>query len=219
MLGHRGVRVGVTSPEIYQMQINAIIDAKSEVDANVSIMVPQVITLQELLWVKKYIKDPAVKFGVMMETVRACMCAGKLAQEADFFSFGTNDLTQAVLSFSREDVEKKFLTTYLEFGILQHNPFKIQDIKGVGILQHNPFKIQDIKGVGRLIETAISWASQEKEALEIGVCGEHAGEPESIRFFHQIGIDYLSCSPFKMPVARLVAAQAALEQKTSRANY
>lgn len=203
MLGHRGVRVGVTSPEIYQMQINAIIDAKSEVDANVSIMVPQVITLQELLWVKKYIKDPAVKFGVMMETVRVCMCAGKLAQEADFFSFGTNDLTQAVLSFSREDVEKKFLTTYLEFGILQHNPFKIQDIKGVG----------------RLIETAISWVRQEKEALEIGVCGEHAGEPESIRFFHQIGIDYLSCSPFKMPVARLVAAQAALEQKTSRANY
>jgi len=203
MLGHRGVRVGVTSPEIYQMQINAIIDAKSEVDANVSIMVPQVITLQELFWVKKYIKDPAVKFGVMMETVRACMCAGKLAQEADFFSFGTNDLTQAVLSFSREDVEKKFLTTYLEFGILQHNPFKIQDIKGVG----------------RLIETAISWARQEKEALEIGVCGEHAGEPESIRFFHQIGIDYLSCSPFKMPVARLVAVQAALEQKTSRANY
>jgi len=138
-----------------------------------------------------------------METVRVCMCAGKLAQEADLFSFGTNDLTQAVLSFSREDVEKKFLTTYLEFGILQHNPFKIQDIKGVG----------------RLIETAISWARQEKEALEIGVCGEHAGEPESIRFFHQIGIDYLSCSPFKMPVARLVAAQAALEQKTSRANY
>jgi len=197
MLGHRGVRVGITFPEIYQMQINAIIDAKSEVAADVSIMVPQVITVEEFLWVKKYMKDPAVKFGVMMETVRACMRAGKLAHEADFFSFGTNDLTQAVLSFSREDVERKFLTTYLELGILQHNPFRILDVKGVG----------------RLMETAISWARQAKEALEIGVCGEHAGEPESIRFFHQIGIDYLSCSPFRMPITKLVAAQAALEQK------
>ncbi|MCL0092030.1 pyruvate, phosphate dikinase [Dehalococcoidales bacterium] len=199
MLGHRGVRVGITFPEIYQMQINAIIEAKAEVDANVLIMLPQVITVQELLWVRKYLKGSAVKLGVMMETVRACMRAGKLAQEADFFSFGTNDLTQAVLSFSREDVEKKFLSTYLELGILQHNPFKTLDIKGVG----------------RLMETAIWWARREKEGLEIGVCGEHAGDPESIRFFHQIGIDYLSCSPFRIPVAKLVAAQAALEQKAS----
>ncbi|MCL0094926.1 pyruvate, phosphate dikinase, partial [Dehalococcoidales bacterium] len=199
MLGHRGVRVGITFPEIYQMQINAIIEAKAEVDANVLIMLPQIITVQELLWVRKYLKGSAVKLGVMMETVRACMRAGKLAQEADFFSFGTNDLTQAVLSFSREDVEKKFLSTYLELGILQHNPFKTLDIKGVG----------------RLMETAIWWARREKEGLEIGVCGEHAGDPESIRFFHQIGIDYLSCSPFRIPVVKLVAAQAALEQKAS----
>lgn len=197
MLGHRGVRLGITSPEIYQMQINAIIEARSEVAANVSIMVPQVITLQELLWVKRYIKDPELKIGVMMETVRACMRAGKLAQEADFFSFGTNDLTQAVLSFSREDAEKKFLTIYLKLGILQDNPFEIVDIKGVG----------------RLMETAISWARLEKAALEIGVCGEHAGEPRSIRFFHQIGINYISCSPFRIPVAKLVAAQVAIEQK------
>lgn len=197
MLGHRGVRLGITSPEIYQMQINAIIEARSEVAANVSIMVPQVITLQELLWVKRYIKDPELKIGVMMETVRACMRAGKLAREADFFSFGTNDLTQAVLSFSREDAEKKFLTIYLELGILQDNPFEIVDIKGVG----------------RLMETAISWARLEKAALEIGVCGEHAGEPRSIRFFHQIGINYISCSPFRIPVAKLVAAQVAIEQK------
>jgi pyruvate,orthophosphate dikinase len=200
MLGHRGVRLGITFPEIYQMQINAIIDAKSEVAANVSIMVPQVVTVQELLWVKKYLKDTTVRLGVMMETVRACMRAGKLAWEANFFSFGTNDLTQAVLSFSREDVEKKFLTTYLELGILQHNPFQSLDIKGVG----------------RLMETAIFWARRNKESLEIGVCGEHAGDPESIKFFHQIGIDYLSCSPFRIPVAKLVAAQAALEQKPSR---
>ena len=200
MLGHRGVRVGVTSPEIYQMQINAILDAKSEVDANVEIMVPQVIAVEELLWVKKYKKDPAVKLGIMMETVRSCMRADELAGEADFFSFGTNDLTQATLSFSREDVERKFLNTYLELGILPHNPFQILDIKGVG----------------RLMETAVSWARREKEALEIGVCGEHAGDPESIRFFHQIGIDYVSCSPFRIPVAKLAAAQAALEQKQAR---
>ncbi len=199
MLGHRGVRVGITSPEIYQMQIDAILDAKSEVGANVSIMVPQVIAPEELLWVKKYQKDPAVKLGIMMETVRACMCADELAREADFFSFGTNDLTQAALSFSREDVEKKFLNTYLELGILQNNPFKILDTTGVG----------------KLMEIAVSSARQEKEGLEIGICGEHAGDPESIRFFHQIGIDYLSCSPFRIPVAKLVAAQAALEQKTS----
>ncbi len=197
MLGHRGVRVGVTFPEIYQMQIDAISEAKSEVAANVSIMVPQVITVQELLWVKKYIKDPVVKLGIMMETVRACMRAGKLAQVADFFSFGTNDLTQAVFSFSREDVERKFLTTYLELGILQNNPFEILDVEGVG----------------RLMETAVSWARREKKSMEIGVCGEHGGEPESIKFFHQIGIDYVSCSPFRIPVTKLVAAQAALKQK------
>ena len=203
MLGHRGVRVGITSPEIYQMQINAILDAKSEVAANVEIMVPQVIAVEELRWVKKYVKDHTVKLGIMMETVRSCMRADELAREADFFSFGTNDLTQATLSFSREDVERKFLNTYLELGILPHNPFQILDIKGVG----------------RLMETAVSWARREKEALEIGVCGEHAGDPESIRFFHQIGIDYVSCSPFRIPVAKLVAAQAALEQKTSQAKH
>jgi len=200
MLGHRGVRVGITYPEIYQMQINAINDAKSEVAAKVSIMVPQVITAQEFLFVKKYVKDPTMKLGVMIETVRACLRAGKLAHEVDFFSFGTNDLTQAVFSFSREDVERKFLTTYLELGILQHNPFEILDIKGVG----------------RLMETTIWWARQAKKALEIGVCGEHGGEPESIKFFHQVGIDYVSCSPFRIPIAKLVAAQAALEQKTSQ---
>lgn len=203
MLGHRGVRVGVTSPEIYQMQIDAIMDAKAEVDANVSIMVPQVIAVEELLWVKKYVKDPAVKLGIMVETVRACMCAGELAQKADFFSFGTNDLTQAALSFSREDVEKKFLNTYLDHGILPHNPFQTLDIEGVG----------------KLMDTAISGARQEKKALEIGICGEHAGDPESIRFFHQIGIDYVSCSPFRVPVAKLVAAQATLEQKNKRAKH
>jgi len=200
MLGHRGVRLAITSPEIYQMQIDAISEARDEVEADVSIMVPQVITLQELLWVKRMVKDKAIKVGIMMETVRACMRAGRLAQVADFFSFGTNDLTQAVYSFSREDVEKKFLSTYLE----------------AGILRDNPFQILDEKGVGRLMETAISWARKETKGFEIGVCGEHAGEPRSIRLFHNIGVDYVSCSPFRIPIARLAAAQAAIEEKARR---
>jgi pyruvate,orthophosphate dikinase len=193
MLGHRGVRLAITFPEIYQMQIDAITEALAEVEANVSIMVPQVITLQELLWVKRMVKDARLKVGVMMETVRACMRAGKLAEVADFFSFGTNDLTQAIYSFSREDAEKKFLSTYLD----------------AGILQDNPFLVLDVKGVGRLMETAISWARKEKRSLEIGVCGEHAGEPRSIMFFHGVGIDSVSCSPFRIPIAKLAAAQAA----------
>jgi pyruvate,orthophosphate dikinase len=196
MLGHRGVRLAITFPEVYRMQLEAVQEAMKQEPADVSVMVPQVITLQELLWVKRLLPSPPVKLGVMMETVRACMRAHKLAQEADFFSFGTNDLTQAIFSFSREDAEKKFLTTYLE----------------AGILQDNPFEVIDVKGAGKLMETAISWARHEKPWLSIGVCGEHGGEPRSIRFFHQIGVDYVSCSPFKLPVARLVAAQAALEQ-------
>jgi pyruvate,orthophosphate dikinase len=194
MLGHRGVRVAVTYPEVYQMQIDAIADACAEVKCDVSIMVPQVVTLQELLWVKRMVKDRGVKLGVMMETVRACMRAGRLAQVADFFSFGTNDLTQAVYSFSREDVEKKFLSIYLD----------------AGILQDNPFLILDVKGVGRLMETAITWARREKRELDIGVCGEHGGEPRSIMFFHTAGVDSVSCSPFRIPIAKLAAAQAAI---------
>jgi len=197
MLGHRGVRLGVTNPEIYQMQINAVLEARAEVEADVSIMIPQVITLQELLWVKGYVKDPSLKVGIMMETVRACMRAGKLAEVAAFFSFGTNDLTQAIFSFSREDAEKKFLSTYLQ----------------IGILQDNPFEVVDVKGVGRLMETAVHWGRIAKKDLEVGVCGEHGGEPRSIRFFHSIGIDYISCSAFRIPVAKLVAAQAAIEER------
>jgi len=199
MLGHRGVRLAVTSPEIYQMQIDAISQAMEEVEADVSIMIPQVSTVLEVAWVKRMVKDERIKVGTMMETVRACMRAGRLAQKADFFSFGTNDLTQAVCSFSREDVERKFLSTYLD----------------IGILRHNPFRILDIKGVGRLMETAISWARKEKKDIEIGVCGEHAGEPLSIKFFHTAGIDYVSCSPFRIPIAKLVAAQAAIEENRS----
>jgi pyruvate,orthophosphate dikinase len=205
MIGHRGVRLGVTNPEIYQMQVEAISEAKAEVEqempVNVSVMVPQVITVQELLWVKKHVKGSGLRFGVMMETVRACMRAGKLIHVADFFSFGTNDLTQAVYSFSREDAEKKFLATYLRLGILQDNPFEVIDVKGVG----------------RLMETAIFWARRNKRDLEIGVCGEHGGEARSVGYFHTIGVNYVSCSAFRIPVARLVAAQAAIEEKLEKA--
>ena len=194
MLGHRGVRLAVTTPRVYAMQVEAIAEAQAETGARVSIMVPQVITLQELLWVKKHIEGKGFRIGIMMETVRACMRAAPLAEEAGFFSFGTNDLTQAVYSFSREDAEKKFLTTYLDNSLLDDNPFEIIDVKGVG----------------RLMETAINWAREEKPSLEIGVCGEHAGEPRSIRFFHDAGVSYVSCSPYRIPIAKLTAAQGAI---------
>ncbi|MBI4186030.1 MAG: pyruvate, phosphate dikinase [Chloroflexi bacterium] len=197
MLGHRGVRLAVTHPEIYKMQIEAIETARSQVPADVSIMIPQVITAQEAHSVKSLLKGSHMRVGVMMETVRACMRAGRMAREVDFLSFGTNDLTQAVFSFSREDAEKKFLTTYLQLGILQDNPFEVLDVKGVG----------------RLMETAIFWARRAKSNIEIGICGEHGGEPGSIRYLHTIGVDYVSCSPFRIPVAKLVAAQAAIHGK------
>lgn len=200
MLGHRGVRLALTTPEIYVMQIEAIQKAMAEVPARVSVMVPQVITSQEAINVKNMLKGSKLKFGVMMETVRACMRAGRLAAEVDFLSFGTNDLTQAVYSFSREDAEKKFLPTYLRLGILRDNPFEVLDIKGVG----------------RLMETAIFWARRVKKDIEIGVCGEQAGEPRSIRYLHDTGVDYVSCSPFRISIAKLVAAQAALEDRKSK---
>jgi pyruvate,orthophosphate dikinase len=197
MLGHRGVRLAITTPELYMMQIKAINQALAEVPAKVSVMVPQVITVQEAMTVQELLKGLDLRFGVMMETVRACMRAGHLAEKVDFFSFGTNDLTQAVCSFSREDAEKKFLSTYLQKKILQDNPFAVLDVKGVG----------------RLMETAIFWARRSKGDIEIGVCGEQAGDPRSIRYLNNIGVDYVSCSPFRIPIAKLVAAQAAIQTR------
>jgi len=138
------------------------------------------------------------KFGSMLEVVRACMRAEKLAEEAEFFSFGTNDLTQAVFSFSREDAENKFLPMYN-----QHK-----------ILQDNPFEVLDVEGVGKIMKLAVDWGRTTRPGMKIGICGEHGGHPASIRFCHEVGLTYVSCSGPRVPVARLAAAQAAILAKS-----
>ncbi|MGQ9508407.1 MAG: pyruvate, phosphate dikinase [Thermodesulfobacteriota bacterium] len=217
MLGHRGVRLGITYPEIYRMQIQAILEATAElikegVEVQPEIMVPQVCTAQELKWVyqltkkvqreveKRFGVKVQYKFGTMIEVVRACMRAGRLAEVADFFSFGTNDLTQATFSFSREDAENKFLPLY--------NQWKI--------LQDNPFEVLDVKGVGRLMMITIEWGRRTKPDLKIGICGEHGGHPESIEFCHSIGLTYVSCSVPRLPIARLAAAHAKLKEQEKK---
>jgi pyruvate,orthophosphate dikinase len=211
MLGHRGVRMGLSFPEIYSMQIRAVLEAAAEcqkegVDVYPEIMVPQVCTAQELKRVKTWVEEIRsdvesvygvrlnFKFGSMLEVVRACMRAGKLAEEAEFFSFGTNDLTQATFSFSREDAENKFLPMYNQSQILQDNPFEVLDVKGVG----------------RLMELAVTWGRRTRKDMKVGICGEHGGHPASIRFCHAIGLSYVSCSAPRVPIARLAAAHAAL---------
>jgi len=140
--------------------------------------------------------DVPLKFGTMIEVVRACMRAGRLAELAEFFSFGTNDLTQATFSFSREDAENKFLPLYNERGILQHNPFEVLDIKGVG----------------RLMMITVEWARKTRPDMKIGICGEHGGHPDAIRFCNHIRLSYVSCSPPRVPIARLAAAHAKLQE-------
>jgi pyruvate,orthophosphate dikinase len=211
MLGHRGVRLGITYPEIYTMQIRAVLEAAAEcvregVEVQPEIMVPQVCTAQELRLVRGYAESvqKAVEsmhgvklkyqFGTMVEVVRACMRAENLAEVAQFFSFGTNDLTQATFSFSREDAENKFLPMYNERGILQDNPFEVLDVKGVG----------------RLMQLAVGWGRGTRKELKVGICGEHGGHPASIRFCHEIGLNYVSCSGPRVPIARLAAAHAGI---------
>ena len=214
MLGHRGVRLGIAYPEIYAMQIQAILEAalectKKGIEVRPEIMVPQVITTQELAHVRRTVdkltselekefgKPLSFKFGTMIETVRACTRATQLADSAEFFSFGTNDLTQAVFSFSREDAENKFLPMYNDFGILQDNPFEVLDIQGVG----------------QLIDMAVYRGRQQRPDLKIGICGEQGGHPASIRFCQHVGLDYVSCSGPRVPIARLAAANAKIREK------
>ncbi|QDX80374.1 pyruvate, phosphate dikinase [Denitratisoma sp. DHT3] len=214
MLGHRGVRLGLTHPEIYAMQIRALLEAAAEcirdgVPVEPEIMVPQVAAVEELARVRKQVETIHQEveaatgiavdyhFGTMMEVVRACLRAEDMAGVAEFFSFGTNDLTQATFSFSREDAENKFLPFYVEQGLLPENPFEALDVKGVG----------------RLMGMAVEWGRQARPGLHVGICGEHGGHPESIALCHRIGLDYVSCSAPRVPIARLAAAQARLKDK------
>ena len=211
MLGHRGVRLGITYPEIYAMQIQAILEAaavcaRNGITVEPEIMVPQVITTQELTKVKPTVdrlkqqveketgQELHFKFGTMIETVRACTRARQLAVNAEFFSFGTNDLTQAVFSFSREDAENKFLPMYNQ----------------TGILNDNPFEVLDVHGVGRLMKMAVKGGREIRQDLKIGICGEQGGHPKTIDFCHRVGLDYVSCSGPRVPIARLAAAHARL---------
>jgi pyruvate,orthophosphate dikinase len=208
MLGHRGVRLAITYPEITMMQAKAIFEASAELIKKKKkilpeIMVPVTIDQHELQHQKKIImevyqqvcekyklKSIPFHFGTMIETPRAALLANELGIPSDFFSFGTNDLTQMTFAFSRDDIGS-FLPEYIKQNILAVDPFAHIDIKGVG----------------QFIESAVTKGKKVNRKLEIGVCGEHAGDPESIRFFARSDIDYVSCSPFRVPVARLVAAQ------------
>ncbi len=211
MLGHRGVRLGMSYPEIYRMQIRSILEAtalciKQRIPIEPQIMVPQVITAQELTKVKNMVNDIQqdiesqfkvslnFKFGTMIETVRACTRAGHLAKIAEFFSFGTNDLTQATFSFSREDAENKFLPLY----------------ENAELLQDNPFEVLDIRGVGELMKMTAKLGRETRPDISIGICGEQGGHPKSIRFCHSIKLNYVSCSAPRIPIARLATAHAKL---------
>jgi pyruvate, orthophosphate dikinase len=208
MLGTRGCRLGLLYPEIYEMQVRAIVRAAAAVEKRtgeaplVEIMHPLVGFAEELrrlreLTVRTAGEEGGVDYlcGTMIELPRACVRADEIAEHADFFSFGTNDLTQTTLGFSRDDAEGKFLTHYLDDRILSHNPFEILDLTGVG----------------DLMEIAVERARGVKGEIKLGICGEHGGDPASVAFCHRLGLDYVSCSPYRVPLARLAAAQAALK--------
>jgi pyruvate,orthophosphate dikinase len=213
MLGHRGCRLAVTYPEILVMQVTAIVEAtiacrKKGIDAQPEIMIPLVVTAPELEMLrelteetitkvaagKKWAEPLNIPIGTMIETPRAALASDGVAEHADFFSFGTNDLTQMTFGFSRDDVNT-FLPDYLKAEVLPRDPF--QSI--------------DVGGVGQLVEMSVAKGRKARAGLKCGICGEHGGDPASIVFCHQVGLDYVSCSPFRVPIARLAAAQAALK--------
>jgi pyruvate,orthophosphate dikinase len=209
MLGTRGCRLGLQYPEIYEMQVRAIVRAAAVVQERtgeaplVEIMHPLVGFGEELRRLRELTERVAVEedapehlVGTMIELPRACMRADEIAELADFFSFGTNDLTQTALGFSRDDAEGKFLTFYLEQGILERNPFEVLDVEGVG----------------ELMRIGVERGRAAKPGIKLGICGEHGGEPRSVAFCHELGLDYVSCSPYRVPLARLAAAQASLAE-------
>jgi pyruvate,orthophosphate dikinase len=209
MIGTRGVRLGVIKPGLYAMQVRALLDAAATLRARgkkpvIEIMIPLTVTREEMAlargWVQAEIDDalkdmkrkPSITIGTMIETPRAAVRADEIAEESDFFSFGTNDLTQLTFGFSRDDVESRMMPAYLEQGLLKRNPFETIDVGGVG----------------ELVKLGARLGRQTKPDLKLGVCGEHGGDPESIALFYEAGLDYVSCSPFRVPIARLAAAQA-----------
>ncbi|MDA0734906.1 MAG: pyruvate, phosphate dikinase [Chloroflexi bacterium] len=211
MLGHRGCRLGLSFPPIYQMQVEAIITAAAElkqqgIASHPQIMIPLTVDVAEMRRLRQHLSAVATqvqerlgvavpyKFGTMIETPRAAITAREIAEESEFFSFGTNDLTQMAYGFSRDDAEGKFLRAYIAEGILPADPFASIDAEGVGYL----------------VRIAVTAGREARPDIELGICGEHGGDPASITFFHEIGLDYVSCSPYRVPVARLAAAQAAL---------
>ena len=213
MLGHRGVRLAISYPEIYRMQVRAILEAaivvsKRKKKVLPEIMIPLVGTRREIQFVKREIvqeieevfrkKKTRIKYlvGTMIEVPRAAVTADRIASEAEFFSFGTNDLTQMTMGFSRDDAGK-FLSDYV-----RHN-----------IYDTDPFQNFDKKGCGRLVKMGIKLGRQTNPKLKVGICGEHGGDPQSIEFCHQVGMNYVSCSPYRVPVARLAAAHAAMSDK------
>ncbi|KAB2835552.1 MAG: pyruvate, phosphate dikinase, partial [Candidatus Brocadia sp.] len=216
MLGHRGCRLGVTYPEIYDMQAQAIIEAacnvkKKGIAVYPEIMLPIISTEQEFNLLKDNVhriaKDVMKKKGIqieymvgtMIELPRAALIADKIAKQAEFFSFGTNDLTQMTFGFSRDDVGS-FVPEYLEKGILEKDPFQVIDQEGTG----------------QLVEIGIKKGRSTRPELKVGICGEHGGDPQTISFCHKVGMNYVSCSPYRVPIARLAAAQASLQQPISR---
>jgi len=212
MLGHRGCRLGITFPEIYRMQVQAIMEAACElkregVRVAPEIMIPLVAVAREL----KELREDAIRIanevmtaagvkvrysiGTMIEVPRAAITADEIAKEAEFFSFGTNDLTQMTMGLSRDDAGS-FLPEYVRREILPYDPFTVLDVDGVGAL----------------VRLAVEKGRSARPGLKVGICGEHGGEPRSIRFCHSVGLEYVSCSPFRLPIARLAAARAALEK-------
>jgi len=217
MMGLRGCRLGIVWPEINEMQVKAIFQAACElkiegIDVIPEVMIPLIGMISELTYVKKQLMSVAketidsygvkldYKFGTMIEIPRAALTASEIATEAEFFSFGTNDLTQMTYGYSRDDAESKFLPIYLNKEILKENPFDTLD--------------QD--GVGKLMKMAVKDGRKTRSNLKCGICGEHGGEPRSIKFAHSIGLNYVSCSPYRIPIARIAAAQATIEEKNSK---
>jgi pyruvate,orthophosphate dikinase len=218
MLGTRGVRLGILHPEIYEMQVQAIIRAaravaeRSGAAPKLEIMIPLVAYEQELALMRKMVEgvcdeecrdraDIELTVGTMIELPRACFVADRIAEVADFFSFGTNDLTQTALGFSRDDIEGKILEPYIERKIFDRSPFETIDAPGVG----------------QMLRMGAWLGRKTKLDIELGICGEHGGDPDSIDFFQNSGIDYVSCSPFRVPVARVAAAQAAVRAAAAAA--